>query len=199
MDKIVLNNMSDIRINYFEGSNDIIYANLSSGFREEVFAYDGESTSPVECAVLTVGYFNTCSYSQIAVVINVDGEEMDLVLERSPYEDVFMEDVGKIINNGSIVKLRLKNQEGEIELYEKSNNWLIDYEKAINISTNHFKEKLEALYFNSKLNAECYLKIVSKLDYEDKFWYFSIIDRSGKNYSLLINVKNGQIVSNSEK
>lgn len=155
MDKIALNNMSDLRINYFEGANEVIYCNLSSGYREETFAYDGVSTSPVECAVLTVGYFNRCSYSQIEVVLNVNGEDINLILEKSPYEDVFMEDVGRIIKGDSVVSLNLKNQEEKIELVEVSNTWNIDYKKAIDIGTKYFKKELKNLYFNNKLNAEC--------------------------------------------
>ncbi len=197
MDSIVQNNMSDMRINFYEGKNDVYYATLSCGFRESEFAYDGVSMSPVECGVITLGFFNECSYSSVAVILNDGSGEVEYVLERSPYENVFMEDIGRIIDSDKNITIKLKNQEELIELQKVSNNFKVDYKKAIVVGVKHYKDKLEELYSDGSLNAECYLKVVSKIDYDQKFWYFSIIDKSQNNYSLLINVNTGEILDNA--
>ena len=199
IDNIVLNNMSDLRINYFEGNNDYLYATLSCGKREDVFAYDGTSMSPIECGVLSVGFYELHSYSAISVMLEVDGVETEYILEKSPYEEIFMEDIGKILTGENQVSLRLKNQVEEIVLNEISSEWQIDFKEAIKIGSDFFKEEIRSLYFNSTFNAECYLKIVSKIDYENKYWYFSIIDKSGQTYSLLIDVNTGEIINNKIK
>lgn len=198
MNAIVQNNMSDMRINFYEGKNDIYYATLSCGFRESEFAYDGVSTSPVECGVITIGFFADCTYSSVEVILNDGSGEVEYVLERSPYEDVFMEDIGKIIDCEAGVAIKLKNQEEVIELQKVSNNFKVDYKKAIELSVKHYAEKLEELYSGNTLGAECYLKIVSKVNYEQKFWYFSIMDNFQNNYSLLINVNTGEILDNKD-
>ena len=195
VDSMVLNNMSDIRFNFFEGKNDNIHITLSCGYREEIFAYDGQSTNPLECGVLAVGYFEFCSYSSIVVILGVDGVESEYVLEKSPYEELYMEDIGKILTSENNVYIRLKNQKEKIELYEMSGEWTVDYKKAINIASSHFNEDLKDLYFNGKFNAECYLKVVSKIDFDDKFWYFSFIDRAGNSKSCLIDIYGGEIIS----
>ena len=198
IDNIVLNNMSDLRINYFEGKNDNFYVNLSCGYREEVFNYDGISSTPTECGVLSLGYFDICSYASVTVVLIVDGEQNEYVLEKSPFENVYMEDIGKILTKDNIVKIKLKGTDEIIVLNEISNKWKINYKKAIEIGAKYLKEKLESLYFNGTLHAEGYLKVVSKIDYEKKYWYFALTSQSGENYSLLIDVESGEIISNNK-
>ena len=195
---IMLNNMSDLRINYFEGKNSNIYVNLCCGYREEVFAYDGVSTNPIECGVITLGFVDKCTYSSVNILLNVDGREEEYVLEKSPYEDVFMEDIGYILNKQNKISLKLKNQSDEIELMEVSSDFKVNYKKAIKIGADYFKDKIAALYFNGTFHAEGYLKIVSKIEYENKFWYFSVIDQSGKSFSCLIDVMSGKVISNQK-
>lgn len=195
-DSVVLNNMSDMRINYFEGQNDVIYANLCCGQREETFAYDGVSTNPIECGVITVGFVNICSYSSISIILSVDGVENEYVLEKSPYDNVFMEDIGKIIDDGSTVLVKLKTSNEFLELINVSKSWNVGYKRAIKIGANYFKEQIKSLYFNNTFNAEGYLKVVAKYNYPQKYWYFSLIDKAGKNYSCLIDVNSGKIIDN---
>ena len=78
LDSVVLNNMSDLRVNYFEGKTEQVFASLSCGQREQNFAYDGISNNPISCAVLTVGYFNAQFYSKIEVVILINGVEKNV-------------------------------------------------------------------------------------------------------------------------
>lgn len=198
IDNIVLNNMSDLRINYFEGKNDNFYVNLSCGYREEVFNYDGISSTPTECGVLSLGYFDTCSYASVTVVLIVDGEGKEYVLERSPFENVYMEDIGKILTKDNDIKIKLKGTDETIVLNEISSKWKINYKKAIEIGAKHLKEKLEGLYFNGTFHAEGYLKVVSKIDYDKKYWYFALTSQSGENYSILVNVISGEVISNSK-
>ena len=197
LDSVVLNNMSDLRVNYFEGKNETAFITLSCGQRESNFAYDGISTSPLDCAVLTVEFFSPVNLSKIEATVFINGQEKNIVLNHSPFEDVFMEDLEISIENNSEVKIKLNNQEN-IELKNISSNWKINFKQAIKIATEHFNEKLKELYFNNRLNAECYLKVVAKANYEQKFWYFSIIDIGGKNYSLLIDVNSGGITYNAK-
>lgn len=191
----VLNNMSDMRINYFEGNNQNIYVNFSCGHREDVFAYDGKSQNPIECGVLVLGFYELQSYSSISVLLEVDGIEAEYTLQKSPYDNTFMEDIGKILTGKNKIFLRLKNQTQKIELTEVSNSWKIDYKKAIKIGVSFFKSELTDLYFNGRFNAECYLKIVSKPDFDKKYWYFSYIDKTNVSKACLIDVFTGDVLS----
>lgn len=195
---IVLNNMSDLRINYFEGKNEIFYANLSCGYREENFAYDGESTRPIECGVLSFGYFEYCSYNSIEVELEINGNKNNFILEKSPYEEVYMADIEQILNKDDVIYINLKNQNEKIQLNDTSSNWAVNYKKAINIASEYFIDTINNLYFNGQFNAECYLKIISKIDYENKYWYFSIMDKTGETHSCVIDINSGEVIT-SEK
>ena len=197
MNNIILNNMSDLRVNYYEGQNDIFYASLSCGYREQEFAYDGISTTPIECGVITLEFFAESTYKSVAIILNVQGVEKECILERSPYENIYMEDIGEIVNQ-EYITIKLKNTENIAKLNMVSNYWTIDYKKAISTAQEYFREELTSLYFNNKLNAECYLKIIFKKEFENRYYYFSIIDRAGNNYSCLIDVSTGNIISNAQ-
>lgn len=191
----VFNNMSDLRINYFEGENKNIYVNLSCGYREDVFAYDGISQKPVECGVIVLGFYNIQSYNSVVICLEVDGIITEYTLEKSPYENVYMEDIGKILNSSNKICLSLKNQNEKIELKDVSDSWNINYKNAIKIATEFFKKDLSGLYYNSKFNAECYLKVIAKPNFDNKYWYFSFIDTTDNLWSCLIDVFTGHVSS----
>ena len=195
-EQLVKQNMSDMRINFFEGENDLLYADLSCGYREQNFAYDGISTQKVECGVLSVEFKKVYSYQSICISLEIDGNTKDYVLERSPFENKYMVDLEKIINNNSLISFALKNQAEKCNLACVSKNWKVQYDNAIKIAVDVLKDDLSKLFYNNKLNAEGYLKVVSKHDYDQKFWYFSYIDKTGQSKSMLINVTNGKIIKN---
>lgn len=193
---LVIKNMSDMRINFFEGENEELYAELSCGYREQTFAYDGISTDKLECGVLGVVFKTEYSYSSICVNLTIDGTSKEYVLERSPFEYKYMVDLEKIVDNKSEVSLSLKNQSLVCSLKCVSDDWKVQYTDALKIATEHFKDDLDKVYSNGKFLAEGYLKIVSKYDYEQKFWYFSFIDRAKTTKSVLIDVATGKLFDN---
>ncbi len=197
--QVVKNNMSDLRINFFEGENDFLFADLSCGYREQNFAYDGISTSKLPCGVLSIEFKTTYSYSSICVELFIDEQHQEYVLEKSPFESKYMVDLEKIVDSNSTIKLRLKNQQNFCELECVSKTWQIQYEKALEIGVGALKEDLQNLYSNGKINAEGYLKVVSKNDFGQKFWYFGYVNTLKKSNGLLIDVKTGKIIVNEKQ
>ena len=194
LERMVENNMSDIRINYFTGENEEYYVNLSCGYREETFAYDGVSTNKVECGVITLGFMQAKNYSQISIILNIDNVEEEVILEKSPYESVYMADINKILTKENFIKIKLKNQNNEVVLNEESQFWQIDNKQALKIAVKHFEQDLQNLHFNNKLNAECYLKVLSKKDFDKIYWFFSFVDRAGKSTNCLIDINSGELM-----
>lgn len=188
LEKLVQDNMSDMRINYFSGENDLFYAELSCGYREQNFAYDGVSCDKVECGVLSVEFKTVYSYEYISITLSIDENINDYVLKLSPFENKYMVDIEQIVSENSQIDVKLKNQDNTCSLQCVSSSWKTQYKKAIEIATKTLKEDLQNLYFNGKLNAECYLKIITKYDYDKTYWYFSFIDRAGNTKSMLIDV-----------
>lgn len=196
---VVEDNFSDIRINYFTGENEEFYVNLSCGYREESFAYDGVSTNKVECGVITLGFMQSKNYSQISVILNVDNIDKEIILEKSPYEDIYMADISKILTKDNFIKLKLKNQNKEVVLNEESQFWQVDFDEAIKIAVKHFEKDFQNLYFNNKLNAECYLKVLSKKDFDKIYWFFSFVNREGKFTNCLIDINSGELLMENNK
>jgi len=65
---------------------------------------------------------------------------------------------------------------------------------AIKIASEYYKKEINDLYFNNRLNAEYYLKPIYKSDFGKTYWYFSIIDKVGNNYNLLIDVNSKEVI-----
>ena len=101
-ENILMENFSDLRINYYEGKCQNYFCNISCGYREKDFYYDGKSTDKVECGVITLGFFDICSYAKIIIELFVDDQTTEVVLEHSPYEELFMADIGYIINSNNV-------------------------------------------------------------------------------------------------
>lgn len=191
---LISKNMSDYRINYFEGEDDNFVVSLSCGHREKNFAYDGISTEKVECGVIELQFKTDYSYSAIAVNLKVDGKEQEYVLERSPFEPKYMVDIEEILTEKNNIEIGLKNSPSFVKLNEISKNFKISKEKALEIGVNEFKGDLENLYEKGKIKAEGYLKIVSKLDFNQKFWFFSFVDIGKNSKSVLIDCDSGKVI-----
>lgn len=193
INNIVLDNISDLRTNFFVGENQDFFAELSSGKREEQFFYDGVSTRKVDCAVLSIGFFKTNYSNAIEVQVEIDGQAQNAILQHSPFEELFMIDLEKSIDDNA--KVAIIYNAKKVELKCVSKDWQIDYSKALEIGIKNFQAELENLYFNGKLNAEGYLKIVYEKEFNKTYWYFGIIDRAGEKYNILIDVNDGRVVN----
>lgn len=192
-DKLIYDNMSDLRINYFSGENTIFSADLSCGYREEVFAYDGISTNKKECGVLALEFKTEYSYKSVCVCVDINGNKKDYQLDKSPFENKYMADLEKIITENDSIVLTLKNQTEQCKIEMTSLSWKIQYKDALKVALNIFNNDFNNLYFNNKLNCECYLKVVAKPNYSQTFWYFSFIDRSQNSKSVLIDTTSGKV------
>ena len=195
INNIVLDNISDLRTNFFVGENQDFFAELSSGKREEQFFYDGISTRKVDCAVLSIGFFKTNYSNAIEVQVEIDGQAQNAILQHSPFEELFMIDLEKAIDDNAKVSIYYNNQKVDLKCISK--DWEIDYNKAIEIGIKKFQSELENLYFNGKLNAEGYLKIVYEKEFNKTYWYFGIIDRVGEKYNILIDVNDGRVINST--
>lgn len=192
---IVKNNMSDIRFTFFEGMGDDYNITLSCGMREEIYEYNGTSTKNVECGVVCLTFNSIKPLSLIKAEVTVDGNAVNYILELSPYENVYMCDIQKNVLSDSEVYVKIENQDNSIKLLPVSNEWQIDYTKALKIGTDHLKEQIKSLYFNKSFHGECYLKPITKFGYKNVFWYFSVIDMGGSINNCLIDVQTGKIIA----
>ena len=90
-----------------------------------------------------------------------------------------MADINKILTKENFIKIKLKNQNNEVVLNEESQFWQIDNKQALKIAVKH---------------AECYLKVLSKKDFDKIYWFFSFVDREGKSTNCLIDINSGELI-----
>ena len=126
--------------------------------------------------------------------ISIDGKIIEIILEKSPYENKYMADLGFRIEDDSDVVMSLKNSKDETRFFCVSKNWKIDFNRALVIGYEKFFDTIKGLYYNKKLHCEGYLIPISNIDYKTVFWYFSIIDTFGNIYNILIDVNSGDII-----
>ena len=141
----------------------------------------------------------------------------DITLDKKPLIDSYTKPWMLECSDLSFTNLFIWGMDGKMQYAEKDNvlfiklhfssvpmylwapipkyDMEVDYKKAIKIACEHFKNQINGYYFNNKFNAEAYLKILSKKDYENKYWYFSLIGTDGKNYSSLIDCYVGEIIA----
>ena len=191
---IVKKNLSDFQTVLFIGEGENYYCGLSSGYRESEYYYNGISTSLVECGVVSLQFKDIITYQNVQIELEIDGTATEYLLELSPYENVFMCDIEKSILNNQDVLLNIKSQQEKIKLKCVSNDWKINENTALQIGTEYLNDKIKELYFNKKLNAECYLKPIFKFGYDKVFWYFSVINLGGDVNYCLIDVNTGKVL-----
>ena len=114
-----MDNISDLRTNFFIGENDAFFVELSSGIREEQFFYDGISTNKVECAVLSIGFFIPNYSNSISAEIIIEGNVQKIILEHSTFVELFMVDLEKRIDDNTKVTVVYNNQKVELKMYSQ--------------------------------------------------------------------------------
>ena len=196
MEEYIKNNMSEIRQNIFDGTSGSFYVTLSSGMRENPYLSDGVHNKTVEFGVIELELFDKLySGEKLEYTAKIDDKEISGILERNPFTGSFMDDIEMIINDDAKIEINIKYGNGEIvSLENKSKNWEIDYEKALEIGVKKITEKLSEL--KEKPSGEGYLKIINNYTAGKKyFWYFNFKTADLKSYSLVIDTATGSILA----
>lgn len=193
----VMSFMSDIRTVIFVGECDNAFITVSSGERENPYVYDGQNNNRVDFCIVSVWPSYKLNNSELSVDIFIDDGEKNIVLEKSPYENGYMTDLGVKIGSDKMVKIKCEELNVEVDLSCQSGSWEIQYNDAIKIGENALKDKMEGYIENNKLNGECYLKIIYDKSREIKtyYWYFTFIGNDKQSSSCVIDPNNGQVLA----
>ena len=191
------NMMSQIQYNYFFLKEERYVAEFSCGLREEVFDYDGVSTSKVHYGIIKVKLLNSNNYaSRIKIYLSINKKSQDFILEKNPFEDNFVTDTYLFIKETDIVEIFVENVNTEYKQMNCiSKHWISDCHKVLNIS---FKENKQFIKENSKngKSCECYLSVIYN-KYQDTtnyYWLFQIYTSSLKSKYIVLDVNDLEIV-----
>ena len=190
--------MSDVRETLYAGENDKAFVTVVSGERENPYKYDGVKNNNVDFCIVSVFPCGTqISGTTLDVELLVGDVAHDITLEKSPYENAFMADIGSKIDAGQTLTLRCEDVGGEIELVCESQKWEIKSDDAIRIASEELAEKIQAKVQNQTLQGECYLKIIYDKSRSIKtyYWYFTLVDVDGGTSSCVIDPTTGKILA----
>ena len=189
----LLDNLSDARYGVFDGKNDDFNATFIYGERENPYAPDGIRNKTVDFGIISVVFKEKPTASTPIFTLKTETKTYSGELEKSPFTDEYMADIGEQITNDNILELTIDGYE-VLNLDRKNNTFEIDFEKALTIGENGLKNEIKELAKNGKV--ECYLKIIynNKSNYGTYFWAFSIIGEDGTKHNVIFSTNSGEIL-----
>lgn len=191
----------EIRNNLFAGEDEIYYATVCTGQREQEYALDGKVNELVPFGIVTLArldneMLNNDSY-QFTLVVN--GENVTGLLEKSPYDNTYSADIEQVIADDAQISLQLviDGDNFSKELNNISSNFTIDKDRAISIACEQLKDSVKNLSRESGNYSEAFIKILKDYSGENNryYWYVGIISPEGKTSGVLIDATSGDIIS----
>ena len=189
----VKDNLSDARYGIFDGKNEQITANFIYGEREDVYSPDGKSNRLVDFGIISVIFKEKPSSEKLNFTLKTEKAIYSGELEKSPFTDEYLADIGEQITSDNILELTVEGFE-PLNLERKNNSWEIDFNKALEIGEDALKDEIKELKNDG--NVEFYLKIIYdiKTNYGAYFWAFTAIGENGKKHTVIISTNSGEVL-----
>lgn len=198
LESYVEENMAEITKTFYFGENETFYATLSSGQREKEYLLNGVADDVTNFALLSVTFFEETNLQAIKVFVTIGEDKKEVELEYSPLANAFLADLEKFVDEKPEIKISYNNK--TIELQNFSSKFVIDWQKALEISVKELKTEIEKEKKYANLNAECYLKVLDKKanKFEDFFWCFTILNVKNESYSVVISTTDGSVLAKTK-
>lgn len=196
--KYVKSNMSELTTVYFFGENDNFSCSLFSGERESEYLLNGVSEKSVPFALLSLQLKENAESSIVKISLTVDGQASERELEINTLSGAYMVDLEMQLSGTETISINYDDSQVELECL--SNNFGIDSGKALEIASRELEDKIVLKKTWTKLNAECYLRILDKNanDYDGTFWCFTVLNVDNENYSVVISTNDGSVLAKSK-
>ena len=188
----VRENMSEITDIYFVGECNGDYASISVGQREEPYIKDGYSQKKCDFALVCLNVSTQYENMRMSAVIKINEEKHNILLEM--VGGSYMFDLERTLKSED--KISLIYGERTIDFVNKSGEFAIDQEKALEIGKQELKKQLDH-YTKRSFEAECYLRVLGKEtpEFNELFWCFTVVGRDEKVYNCIFSVSDGTIIA----
>ena len=179
---------------YFSGTGDFS-ANISSGYREDPYVYNGKTAEVKNFAVVTLLLGVDSKYVQADITIN--DKTSTILLEQDMLSSEHVADLGYKVKEDDEISIKYKDK--SVQLTCKSKDFATSSDRALEIGTTAFAEDLEKLISKEKLSAECYLRVIDNPNdkFNRLFWYFYIYAENGTTHYCVISVEDDNILIKS--
>ncbi len=186
--------VSDIRYNYFQGETENYYVSFSSGLRESPYKLDGKSESKVEFGVVTIMPKEKQETKCLSYTVTIDDANFSGEFENSPFDDSYAGDIGKKVEDGSKISVKISDGENEetAELKCLSCDFKVTANQALEIAFSEVQAKVVDIAKHQ--NFEVYVKIVADIKQvaENKYWLVVFSCECGENVSVIITTDTGK-------
>ncbi len=193
-------NLSEIRNNLFVCQTDNMIISVTTGEREKNYKLDGRHTENIEFCLITVIVLNNQTFKETkSYSAEINGESYNGDFEINPYDNSLVVDLGFKLNESANISITVNLDEiSETgKLKNISTSWNINGFDALEIATKKLKKELKTYVIGSDFNMEVYLKIL--YDYDNLknpyYWFISFIGNDDKQYSIVVDVNSGEIIT----
>lgn len=196
--RLAQDSLSEYRKNFYFGTCEQFSVTFTTGKREDPFLYDGKRENLVEYGVITVKFKTTMEETPKYVLI-IDSWQYSGTFEFNHFDGTYVADIQQETKTSSDIFVRIFSSYSSksMQLTCESDNWKIDYKKALKIATTEFAEELKNYYHEGNFLLETYIKIVSESHHsiDNTFWYIYFISKNGDSLVCLVNPYSGEIVA----
>ena len=185
----------------FVGEDDVYYATLCSGQREQDYALDGVVNELVSFGIVTLSRLDNerLNSDEYPFTLIVNGDNITGCLEKSPYDNTYSADIKQIIPDDADLELKLVVDGNNFNqtLENISSTFAIDKDNAISIACDELSESIKTLSKEKGSYSEAFIKILKDYSGESNryYWYVGIISPDGKTSGVLIDTASGDIIS----
>lgn len=192
----VSDNLSDARYGVFDARNEQLSTTFIYGERENPYKPDGTSNNKVNFGIISVTFSQKQTENVFDFTLKTGDKTFTGQLEKSPFTDEYLADIGSQITTNEPIELTLQLPSGDVNLTleKRSENWEIDFDKALKIGENALKDEINKMTKNGSM--EYYLKIISnnKTNFGTYFWAFTAISENGEKHTVIFSPSNDTIL-----
>lgn len=194
----VQKNTAELTKVFYMGEGENFYVTLSSGEREENYAVDGVCNKAVPYALVSLHDDAAGGKELVEATISLDGQAQEIELEKGAVSSAYMFDLEKELSGNEAIEITYNGQ--TITLENKSKDFGVNFEQALEIAATELSDKILLARNGSKLNAECYLRVLDQKanNFDEIFWCFTVVNTRGENYSVVFSTVDGHVLAKSE-
>ncbi len=187
--------LSEYRKNLFIYKNSNYLVTFTSGERENDYIMNGEKSKMVDFGVITLKFAKPFAGSKLQFELKVNDDTYAAEFERNPYDNSFVFDIEKQVNDDCSISLYLVDFDETVKMECVSKTWKYTYLNALEIFANFHKKEINPLMKDGNLQGEIYIKTVAEdNNLSDIYWYVLLVCKNGEMYANLISVTTGQIM-----
>lgn len=195
------NLLSDVRYGVFDGQCEDYSVTFTYGLREKPYFPDGIANEKVEFGIVSVVFTDSFSVDKtVYYSIKINENVTSGTLEKSPYTDQYMADIGKICSDGDEISIEIYFGDeivdvDSISLKNKSADWEVDYKKAMNEGITALSAEIENMTQN-KLTYEIQVKILNEQEtnFGVYFWSVTLISSDGDRCNVVLDTTTADIL-----